>query len=108
MACEPALRIRPVILPTFCPGAWSSDHWSFGREGFPALMATDTAPLRYPYYHTRADTPDKINFSWLSQIVSGFRAVIADIANLAENARWTRSYACRTDLDYHFEERIAS
>jgi len=80
IAQETALRIRPVILPTFCPGAWSSDHWSFCREGFPALMATDTAPLRYPYYHTSADTPDKVNFSWLSQIVSGFRAVIADVA----------------------------
>ena len=57
-----------------------TDHWSFWREGFPALMATDTAPLRYPYYHTRADTPDKVNFGWLSQIVSGFRAVIADVA----------------------------
>jgi hypothetical protein len=57
-----------------------SDHWSFWREGFPALMATDTAPLRYPYYHKRADTPDKVNFAWLSQIVSGFRAVVADVA----------------------------
>jgi len=69
-----------IAVPTYCPGTWSSDHWSFWREGFPALMATDTAPLRYPYYHTRADTPDKVNFGWLSQIVSGFRAVIADVA----------------------------
>ena len=80
IAQETSLRIRPVILPTYCPGAWSSDHWSFWREGFPALMATDTAPLRYPYYHTRADTPDKVNFGWLGQIVSGFRTVIADLA----------------------------
>jgi hypothetical protein len=78
LAQETALRIRPVILPTYCPGAWSSDHWSFWREGFPALMVTDTAPLRYPYYHTPEDTPDKVNFGWLSQIVSGFRTVIAD------------------------------
>jgi Zn-dependent M28 family amino/carboxypeptidase len=80
LAQETALRIRPVILPTYCPGAWSSDHWSFWREGFPALMVTDTAPLRYPYYHTPEDTPDKVNFGWLSQIVSGFRTVIADAA----------------------------
>ena len=72
LARETALRIRPVILPTYCPGAWSSDHWSFWREGFPALVATDTAPLRYPYYHTRADTPDKVDFEWLSEIVSAF------------------------------------
>jgi hypothetical protein len=29
---------------------------------------------------TRANTPDKVDFAWLTQIVSGFRAVIADVA----------------------------
>ena len=33
-------------------------------------MATDTAPLRYRYYHTREDTPDKVDFVWLSRVVS--------------------------------------
>ena len=32
------------------------------------------------YYHTRADTPNKVNFRWLGQIGSGFRTVIADVA----------------------------
>ena len=76
---ETALHIKPVILPTHFPGAWSSDHWSFWREGFPALMATDTAPLRYRYYHTREDTPDKVDFVWLSLVVSSFYPVVAGL-----------------------------
>jgi len=79
IAQKTALRIRPVILPTYCPGAWSSDHWSFWREGFPALMATDTAPLRYRYYHTREDTPDKVDFVWLSRVVSSLYPVVAGL-----------------------------
>jgi hypothetical protein len=37
-----------------------SDHWSFWKEGYPALMLTDTAlPLsRVPHYR---DLPDRIN-----------------------------------------------
>ena len=76
---ETALRIRPVILPTHAPGAWSSDHWSFWQEGFPAVMATDTAPLRYPFYHTREDTPDKIDFGWLDHVVGSLKLVVANL-----------------------------
>ena len=25
-------------------------------------MVTDTAPYRYPYYHTAQDTPDKVDY----------------------------------------------
>jgi Zn-dependent M28 family amino/carboxypeptidase len=76
---ETSLRIRPVTLPTHAPGAWSSDHWSFWREGFPAVMATDTAPLRYRFYHTPEDTPDKIDFGWLDQVVGGLKLVVSKL-----------------------------
>ena len=45
------------------PGIGWSDHWSFWQAGYPALMVTDTAPFRYPWYHHPEDTPDKISFS---------------------------------------------
>jgi hypothetical protein len=38
---ETSLRTAAVTLPTYFPGAWSSDHWSFWREGYPAVIATD-------------------------------------------------------------------
>jgi hypothetical protein len=73
------LRHRALTMPTHFPGAWSSDHWSFWQEGFPALMVTDTVFLRYRYYHTREDTPDKLRFDWLNRVVDGLKDVVADI-----------------------------
>lgn len=63
------------------PGVAWSDHWSFWREGYPAVMVTDTAPNRYPYYHTAADTPDKVDVGRLARVVSGLQSVVHELAN---------------------------
>jgi len=76
-----SLRYRPLVLPTHFPGAWSSDHWSFWREGFPALMVTDTAPLRNRHYHSREDTPDKVDFERLSRAVDDLKVAVADLVS---------------------------
>src|SRR5262245_39431628 len=44
------------------PGVSWSDHQSFWRQDYRAMMITDTAPYRYPYYHAAADTPDKLAY----------------------------------------------
>ena len=62
--------------PGTLPGIGWSDHWSFAREGFPALMVTDTAPFRYPHYHSSRDTPDKVDYQRLARVVSGLEALI--------------------------------
>jgi Zn-dependent M28 family amino/carboxypeptidase len=49
------------------PGVAWSDHLSFWRRGYRAVMATDTAYHRYPYYHTADDTPDKVNLPKLAE-----------------------------------------
>jgi len=78
---QASLPFYPVVLPTHFPGAWSSDHWSFWQEGFPALMVTDTAPLRYRYYHSQKDTPDKVNMEGLNRAVDDLKAAIAHLAS---------------------------
>lgn len=70
-------------IPEIIPGITWSDHWSFWRQGYPAVMVTDTAPFRYPYYHTFEDTPDKIDYERLARVVSGLQTVIAEIADPA-------------------------
>ncbi len=45
-----------------------ADHSPFWRENIPALMITDTANFRYPYYHTEADTIDKLDFDFMKKI----------------------------------------
>ncbi|HYE37258.1 M28 family peptidase [Methylocaldum sp.] len=76
---QTSLTCRGLVLPTHFPGAWSSDHWSFWKEGYPALMVTDTAPLRYPYYHKPEDTPDKVNYRWLYRVVKGIESAVAKL-----------------------------
>jgi Zn-dependent M28 family amino/carboxypeptidase len=63
-----------VAAPAFIPGLDWSDHWAFWREGWPAVMITDTAPYRYPYYHTAHDTPDKVDYERLARVVRGLEA----------------------------------
>ncbi|NUO49119.1 MAG: M28 family peptidase [Polyangiaceae bacterium] len=58
------------------PGVGWSDHASFWAEGVPALMVTDTAPFRYPHYHTSSDTPDQVDFDRLTLAVDGLDAVV--------------------------------
>jgi len=69
-----------TALPSWIPGVGWSDQWSFWQQGYPGIMITDTAPYRYPYYHTQDDTIDKINFGKLARIVSGLVEVISDLA----------------------------
>lgn len=62
------------------PGVGWSDHWAFGQFGFPAIMATDTALFRYPHYHQRSDTPDKVDYQRLARITKGLERVVREIA----------------------------
>lgn len=69
-----------AALPSFVPGAGWSDHWAFWQCGYPAIMVTDTAPFRYPYYHEATDTPDKLDYDRLALVVSGMEKTIAELA----------------------------
>jgi aminopeptidase-like protein len=69
-----------VYCPGWIPGVGWSDQWSFWQQGYQGIMITDTAPYRYPYYHTEADTLEKINFDKLARVVSGLVEVISDLA----------------------------
>jgi hypothetical protein len=69
-------------LPAFIPGVSWSDQWSFWQHGYPAIMVTDTAPFRYPYYHSSNDMPDKLDYDRFTLVVSGMEKVIQELANL--------------------------
>jgi Zn-dependent M28 family amino/carboxypeptidase len=69
-----------VAAPGWITGIGWSDHWAFWKEGYPAVMVTDTAPFRYPFYHTAYDTPDRIDYDRLVRVVAGLAGVVADLA----------------------------
>jgi len=73
----------PVVaasLPGIIPGIGWSDHWSFSKAGYPALMVTDTAPFRYRYYHTPHDTPEKLDYARMASVVAGVAGVVQELA----------------------------
>ena len=68
-----------AALPAFIPGVSWSDQRSFWQHGYPAIMVTDTAPFRYPYYHSSSDTPDKLDYDRFTLVVSGVEKVIQEL-----------------------------
>ena len=69
-----------VAAPGWFTGIGWSDHWSFWKENYPAVMITDTALFRYSPYHTRFDTPEKISYADLARVVAGIQRVVTDLA----------------------------
>ena len=69
-----------ATLPASVEGVGYSDHWSFWQTGVRAFMVTDTAPFRYPYYHTANDTPDKIDYDKMAIVVVGLKHVVTKLA----------------------------
>ena len=70
-----------VAAPESIPGIGWSDQWAYWQFGWPALMVTDTAPFRYPHYHTLRDTPDKLSYERLARVVKGLEAVVRDLVS---------------------------
>jgi Peptidase family M28 len=70
-----------VAAPSEWPGVGWSDHWSFWQENYRAIMITDTAVFRYPYYHTPHDTFDKIDFDKAARVVDGVHRLVETLAN---------------------------
>ena len=70
-----------VAAPSFIPGVTWSDHWSFRRHGYPAIMITDTAFYRYPHYHLPSDTPDKLDYERMARVTLGLAAMLNELAN---------------------------
>jgi hypothetical protein len=69
-----------ITAPEWFTGVGWSDHWSFWKQGIPAIMITDTALFRYPFYHSSNDTPDKVDCERAARVVSGIAHVIIELA----------------------------
>lgn len=72
--------IESVVMFSFIPGIDFSDHWSFWKEGYPAVMITDTAFYRSPYYHSSLDTYEKLNYDNMAELVRGLSSALIELA----------------------------
>ena len=73
--------VEYLIAPAFFTPAISlSDHWSFWKFGYKAVMITDTAFYRNPYYHTPQDTAETIDYRSMSKVIKGLYDVLFNLA----------------------------
>jgi Zn-dependent M28 family amino/carboxypeptidase len=70
------LPVFTLNAPAIVVGIDFSDHWSFGKFGYPALMVTDTAFYRNPNYHTPADLPETLDYGSMAKVVEGLAGSI--------------------------------
>ncbi|MBL8887178.1 MAG: M20/M25/M40 family metallo-hydrolase [Phycisphaerales bacterium] len=69
-----------AALPNFIRDVGRSDHWGFWKEGYRALMVTDTANFRNPNYHSATDTPDTLDYNSMARVVEGLEQVLKSLA----------------------------
>lgn len=76
-------KLLGILVPTVRNFA-RSDHVVFWEAGVPALMVTDTANFRYQHYHQPTDTPEKVDYNRVADIVAATATVIAQTAGLIQ------------------------
>ncbi len=62
-----------------------SDHWSFWRSGYPALMVVDGGPFRNPHYHRPTDLPGTLDFASSARVVRSLVDALVEVLTLRDS-----------------------
>ncbi|MBN2012727.1 M28 family peptidase [candidate division KSB1 bacterium] len=73
------LPVEPLVTYEYVPGSNLSDHAPFWEHGYKAVMVTDTAFYRNPYYHLPEDTPSTLNFNIFAKVIISMAKAIQDL-----------------------------
>ena len=72
------LPLVTLNAPAIVVGIDFSDHWSFGKFGYPAFMVTDTAFYRNLNYHAPTDLPETLDYDRMAKVVEGLQAAVEE------------------------------
>lgn len=75
------LPVESISTYSVVPGVDFSDHWSFYQFDYKAIMVTDTAFYRNPYYHKHGDKADTLDYARMAEVVKGFETALEGLAN---------------------------
>lgn len=70
-----------IAAPSIISGVSWSDHRSFWKHGYQAIMVTDTVPYRNPHYHLASDTPDTLDYGRMARVTTGLLSILLEQAN---------------------------
>ncbi|HDH04863.1 MAG TPA: M28 family peptidase [Nitrospirae bacterium] len=74
------LQVESLSTLFVVPGVDFSDHRSFWKFGYNALMVTDTAFYRNPQYHGPGDIPEILDYDRMAEVALGLKSSIEELA----------------------------
>lgn len=74
-----ALPVETFTGPWWIPGVDLSDHSSFWKEGYPAVMLTDTAFYRNPHYHRATDRPETLDYGSMAELTQSLFQTLIEL-----------------------------
>ncbi len=74
------LPVESLNAPTIVVGIDFSDHRSFNRFGYPALLVTDTAFYRNRNYHRPSDMPKTLDYQNAAKVIDGLAFAVRTLA----------------------------
>jgi Zn-dependent M28 family amino/carboxypeptidase len=80
---NPGLPVESLLVPLngwILPSTRLSDHASFWDRGLPAVMVTDTAFFRNPFYHSPLDVPETLDLPFMAELVTSLELALAELA----------------------------
>jgi Zn-dependent M28 family amino/carboxypeptidase len=75
-----SLPVYSINAPRSVPGIDFSDHLSYWKADYDALMITDTAFYRNHNYHTANDTAEKLDYRRMAMVVAGVYGAVIDLS----------------------------
>jgi len=80
MVDNSGIKVQQLTAPSFLLGVDLSDHLNFWRNGYRAVMITDSAFYRNPNYHEATDTIDTLDFDRMAEVVKGAYSAIVSLS----------------------------
>ncbi len=71
LAALSQIPVESLTATSFIPGVSFSDHQSYWKFDYPAIMITDTAFYRNKNYHKPSDTADTLDYDRMAEVVKG-------------------------------------
>src|SRR3990170_407055 len=79
LAASSHVPVESLTAMSLLPGVSFSDHQSYWKFGYPAVMITDTAFYRNKNYHKPGDTADTLDYDRMAEVVKGLFWTIVQI-----------------------------
>lgn len=79
------LPVETLSTISIVPGVDFSDHRSFWKFGYDAVMVTDTSFYRNPQYHGPGDVPQILDYERMTEVVLGLKSAIELDAKVRNN-----------------------